>query len=376
MKPPQYIWQHPRWPKLYFDEAQVAQEVAFARRAQGLVEGKLAALGFQERLELAAEAWTQEAVATAAIEGEKLDLLAVRSSVAQRLGAAAFKGPAAPRHVDGLLGIMDDAVVKAKEPLTHDRLQSWQVALFPTGFSGMRPVKTAAYRTEAMQIVSGPHGRETVHYEAPPAEDVPAQMEQFLDWFNTRERDSLVQAGLSHLWFETIHPFDDGNGRVGRNIVDLCLARDAGETSRLVRISQRLLEQREAYYGELGAAQHGGPDVTPWMVWFVRQVRAAWEAASDVVGTSLEKARFWAGHAGLRLNTRQKKAINVLLDLGPGGFEGGMNTRKYVSLNSTSRPTASRELSELHALGVLKQVGGGRSTRYYVNLPGWFPPEA
>lgn len=376
MESPQYVWQHPGWPKLTFDETKIAQEVALARRVQGLVEGKLAVLGFQERQELAAEAWAQEAVATAAIEGEKLDLLAVRSSVAQRLGAAAFKGPAAPRHVDGLLSIMDDAVVEAKKPLTHERLQSWQVALFPTGFSGMRPVKTAAYRTEAMQIVSGPAGRETVHYEAPGADGVPAQMQQFLDWFNTSKQDSVVQAALSHLWFETIHPFDDGNGRVGRNIVDLCLARDAGETSRLVRISQRLLEQREAYYHELGRAQHDGLDVTQWMAWFVTQVRAAWEAASKVIDTSLEKARFWAGHAGLHLNARQKKAVNALLDLGPGGFEGGMNTRKYVSLTGTSRPTASRELIELNALGVLKQLGGGRSTRYYVNLPGWVPPES
>jgi len=355
--------------------SEIAQEVTSARRIQGVVEGKLTVLGFPERQALAAEAWAQDAVATAAIEGETLDLLAVRSSVAQRLGAAAFKGPAAPRHVDGLLSIMDDAVIRAKEPLTHERLKSWQVALFPTGFSGMRPVKTAAYRTDTMQIVSGPAGRETVHYEAPGAEEVPAQMQQFVDWFNSSEQDSLVKAALSHLWFETIHPFDDGNGRVGRNIVDLCLARDAGETSRLVRISQRLLEQREAYYGELGRAQHGGLDITPWMTWFVAQVRAAWEAASKVVDTSLEKARFWASKAGVDLNARQKKAVNALLDSGPGGFEGGMNTRKYMSLTGTSRPTASRELIELNALGVLKQIGGGRSTRYYVNLPGWAPTQ-
>jgi Fic family protein len=302
-------------------------------------------------------------------------LLAVRSSIAQRLGASAFKGPAAPRHVDGLLSIMDDAVVKANEPLTHERLQAWQAALFPTGFSGMRPVKTGAYRTEAMRIVSGPMGKETVHYEAPAANEVPAQMHKFLDWFNASHGDSLLKAALSHVWFETIHPMDDGNGRVGRNIVDLCLARDAGETSRLVRISQRLLDQREAYYNELGRAQHGGLDVTPWMVWFVRQVRIAWEAAGAVVDTSLEKARFWAAHAGAPLNARQRKAVNALLEQGPGGFEGGMSTRKYVSLASTSRPTASRELIELNALGVLKQSGAGRSTRYYINLPGWFPKQ-
>ncbi len=369
----QYIWQLRGWPGLSFDEAHLAEEVALARRDQGVVEGKLAALDLQERQVLAAEAWAQEALATAAIEGEQLDLLAVRSSIAQRLGASAFKGPAAPRHVDGLLSIMDDAVVKANEPLTHDRLQGWQAALFPTGYSGMRPVKTGAYRMQAMQIVSGPMGQETVHYEAPAADEVPAQMRKFLDWFNASQEDALVKAALSHVWFETIHPMDDGNGRVGRNIVDLCLARDAGETSRLVRISQRLLEQRAAYYNELGRAQHGGLDVTPWMVWFLRQVRMAWEAAGAVVDTSLEKARFWTAHAAVPLNARQRKAVNALLDQGPGGFEGGMSTRKYVSLTSTSRPTASRELTELNALAVLKQSGAGRSTRYHINLPGWVP---
>ena len=376
MESVQYIWQLRGWPKLSFDAQHVAEEVALARRVQALVEGKLAALGFQERQDLAAEAWAQEAMATAAIEGEQLDLLAVRSSIAQRLGAAALKGPAAPRHVDGLLSIMDDAVVKAGEPLTHERLQAWQAAIFPTGFSGMRPVKTGAYRTEAMQIVSGPAGKETVHYEAPAAGEVPAQMQLFLDWFNAGGQDSLVKAALSHVWFETIHPMEDGNGRVGRNIVDLCVARDAGETSRLVRISQRLLDQREAYYSELGRAQHGGLDVTPWMLWFVRQVRIAWEAASTVVDSSLEKTRFWAAHAGAPLNARQRKAVNALLDPGSGGFEGGLSTRKYVGLTGTSRPTASRELIELDALGVLKQVGAGRSTRYYINLPGWFPGQA
>lgn len=368
-----YIWQLRSWPRLSFDEQHLSEEIALARRAQGQLEGKLAAVGLQERQELAAEAWAQDALATAAIEGESLDLLAVRSAIAQRLGASAFRGPAPPRHVDSLLRIMDDAVVKAKEPLTHQRLQAWQAALFPTGFSGMRPIKTGGYRTEAMQIVSGPMGKETVHYEAPPADEAPAQMQKFLDWFNSSHQDNFLKAALSHVWFETIHPFDDGNGRVGRNIVDLCLARDAGETSRLVRISQRLLDQREAYYRELGRAQHGGLDVTPWMVWFVRQVRMAWEAASAVVDTRLEKGGFWTAHADAPLNARQRKAVNALLDEGPGGFEGGMSTRKYVSLTSTSRPTASRELIELHALGVLMQSGAGRSTRYYINLPGWFP---
>ncbi|TFZ03443.1 Fic family protein [Ramlibacter rhizophilus] len=377
MQSPHYVWQQPSWPAFRFDTARVSQELALARRVQGLVEGKLAVLGFQERQALAAEAWAQDAVATAAIEGERLDLLTVRSSVARRLGTGEHKGPIVPRSVDGLLDIMDDAVVRAKDPLTAQRACSWQAALFPTGFSGIRPVRTGAFRIDPIQVVSGPAGREKVHYEAPPPQQVPGDMDKFLAWFNAEDgQDSIVKSALAHLWFETIHPFDDGNGRVGRNIVDQCLARDAGETVRLVRISQRLLAEREAYYEQLAAAQHGDLDITEWMVWFVAQVRLAWEAASEVVEVSLVKARFWASHAALQLNARQRKAVNAVLDLGPGGFEGGLNTRKYAGLTGASKPTASRDLIELDQLGVLKQVGAGRSTRYYVNLPGWVPEDA
>jgi Fic family protein len=199
-------------------------------------------------------------------------------------------------------------------------------------------------------------------------------MQRLLDWFNQdQEKDRLVQAALAHLWFETIHPFDDGNGRVGRVLVDLALARDSGEASRLMRISQRLLEQRTAYYGELHRAQHGDCDVTAWVAWFVDQVRVACEQASATIDASLEKARFWATHREQTLNDRQRKVLNVLLDAGRHGFEGGMSTRKYESLTSASRATSSRDLAELEEAGLLRRVGGGRSTRYYIGLPGWSP---
>lgn len=377
MESPQYVWAQADWPQLRYDSTRVAAELALARRAQGVVEGILAALGFRERTDLAAEAWAQEAVSTAAIEGERLDLMTVRSSVARRLVAAGHKGPNAPRHVDGLLDIMDDAVTRAREPLTRDRLCAWQAALFPTGYSGMRRVQTGSYRDSdaPMQIVSGREGNETVHYEAPASSQVPAEMERFLAWFNSAQDDPVLHAAIAHLWFETIHPFEDGNGRVGRAIIDLALARDAGETSRLVRISQRLLEKRDEYYDELNHAQRGEVDVTRWVLWLVAQVRAAWEQAAVVVGASLERARFWAAHANKNLSDRQRKAVNAMLDRGPGGFEGGMSTRKYESLTGASRATASRDLIELDQLGVLKQVGSGRSTRYYVNLAAWIPSE-
>ncbi len=369
-----FIWQQPGWPALSHDSSKVRAEVARGRRAQGQVEGKLASLGFEQRLELAAEAWSQEAVATAAIEGEHIDLAAVRSSIARRLGVGNQDGPHAPRSVEGLLDTMDDAIAHCAEPLTHERLHAWQAALFPTGYSGMSKIRVGEYRNhvEPMQIVSGRIGRERVHYEAPPSARVPEEMRRLLDWFNAGvEPDSLVQAALTHLWFETIHPFEDGNGRIGRALVDLVLARDSGGNSRLIRTSQRLLDKRKEYYAHLEHAQHGTLDVTDWVLWFVEQVRVSCEEASRVVDGSLGKARFWMDHRDKALSTRQRKVLNVLLDAGPNGFDGGMSTKKYESLTGTSRATASRELVELEALGLLRRTGAGRSTRYGINTAGY-----
>jgi Fic family protein len=376
-----YVWQHPDWPALRYDGARASEAVSKARRAQGFVEGKLTVLGFAQRLDLAADAWSQEALATSAIEGEQLDLIAVRSSVARRLGVGKQDGPNAPRNVEGLLDIMDDAVKRCHDALTHERLYAWHAALFPTGYSGMTKLRVGGYREhrEPMRIVGGRLGgridREKIHYEAPPSARVPAEMDRLLRWFNTTSgSDTLITAALAHLWFETIHPFEDGNGRLGRVLVDLALARDGGETSRLFRTSQRLLDRRRDYYANLESAQHGGLDVTDWVSWFVEQMQAACEEASKAVDHTLVKARFWLDHGNKILSERQRKAVNLLLDAGPGGFEGGMSTRKYESFTGASRATASRELIDLDAMGLLRQVGGGRSTRYYIRLAGWAPP--
>ena len=374
--PASYVWQQPDWPDFRYDPGRVGEVQSRARRAQGVVEGKLAVLGFEQRLELAAEAWSQEALATSAIEGERLDLAAVRSSVARRLGVGKQDGPNAPRNVEGLLDIMDDAVTRCHDTLTHERLHAWHAALFPTGYSGMAKIRVGGYRehAEPMQIVSGRIGREQVHYQAPPSSRVREEMGRLLHWFNAgTEPDMLVRAALAHLWFETVHPFEDGNGRLGRVLVDLQLARDSGETSRLFRTSQRLLERRSDYYASLEEAQHGDLDVTDWVCWFVEQMQAACEEASKVVDHTLIKARFWLEHSGNALNERQRKVMNLLLDAGPGGFEGGMSTRKYENITSTSRATASRELIALEALGLLVHEGAGRSTRYHVRLLEWMP---
>jgi Fic family protein len=298
----------------------------------------------------------------------------VRSSVARRLGVGMQDGPDASRKVEGLLDIMDDAVRRCHDPLTHERLYAWHAALFPTGYSGMTKIRVGGYREhgEPMQIVSGRAGREKVHYEAPPSARVPGEMDRLLYWFNpATEADTMVHAAIAHLWFETIHPFEDGNGRLGRVLVDLLLARDSGETSRLFRTSQRLFDRRRDYDANLGRAQHGGLDVTDWVCWFIEQVQAACDAASTVVDRTLVKARFWLDHGSKALSERQRKVMKLLLDAGPGGFEGGMSTRKYEHITGTSRATASRELVDLEAMGLLEQVGAGRSTRYHVLLPGW-----
>ncbi len=372
------IWQQPGWPALGYDAGALQAGLRDAHRARSFVAGRLSAIGLDEGLRLAAESWAQEALATAAIEDERLDLDAVRSSVCRRMGVEGAHRMRVPRHVEGLLDVMEDALGSAGAKLTDERLQSWQQALFPTGFSGLNRVLVNAYRAGPvpMRIVSGSIGRERVHYEAPPSRALTREMKRFLSWFNARtEPDAIVRAALAHLWFETIHPFEDGNGRVGRAIIDLALAHDVVYLGRMVRISQQLQDNRDAYYDELQRAQRRGLDVTSWVLWFISQVQSACDKAGRVVDLTLAKARFWATHADKDLNARQRKVVNLLLDAGPRGFEGGMNTRKYEALASTSRATSSRELIELANLGVLAVTGAGRSTRYHLNLEGWAPAD-
>ena len=371
-----YIWQQPGWPALAYDAGAIHADLQNAHLTRSFVAGRLSAIGLEEGRRLAAESWAQEAVATAAIEDERLDLDAARSSICRRLGLEGTHRSRVPRQVEGLLDVMEDALGSAGAALTDARLRSWQQSLFPTGFSGLNRVLVEAYRTgpEPMRIVSGPIGRERVHYEAPPSRAVAREMKRFLSWFNARtEPDALVRAALAHLWFETIHPFEDGNGRVGRAVIDMTLAHDVVPLGRMVRISQQLKDNRSEYYDELQRAQCGGLDVTRWILWFVAQMTAACEKAVRAVDSTLAKARFWATNADKDLNARQRKVVNGLLDAGPRGFEGGLNTRKYEAMTATSRATASRELIELAKLGLLASTGAGRSTRYHVNLEGWTP---
>jgi Fic family protein len=371
---PQWIWQQPDWPKFTFDMKVIAPMLNRSRGTQGRVLGKAQALGLASLGTALAEIWVEEASATARIEGEKLDLDAVRSSVARRLGMISVG--TSSRTVEGLLDLMDDATRHWREPLTLERLCGWQAALFPTGFSGVKKVKSGALRTHAtpMQIVSGPIGREKVHFEAPPSRRIPRELREFLKWFQSSRDgsvDGLLRAGTAHLWFETLHPFEDGNGRVGRAIIDLALAQDAKMDQRLYSLSRSLAEQRSDYYAELAAASRGDLDITRWLAWFVRQFEEACRASEAVIDLSLATARFWLEHGQAPVSERQRKAMNRILDAGPSGFAGGMSTDKYRHLVRVSRATAYRDLEELVRHGLLTRAGVGRGTRYFAAMEGW-----
>jgi Fic family protein len=376
-----YIWQRPGWPKIHVQESALSGAIGLARQEQGKVIGLAQAIGVPGMAQVNRDIWIDEAMATAAIEGEKLDMASVRSSVMRRLGMPNDVRASASRSVDGLLDVMQDATASYQNALDDDRLFRWQAALFPAGTSGIYRITVGKYRdsTEPMQIVSGPAGHETVHYQAPPSAAVPKQMRLLLQWFESTKPqtgsnlkiDGIVRAALAHLWFESIHPFEDGNGRVGRAIVDMALAQDAATSQRLYSMASQLMKERDAYYQHLGEAQRGKLDVTPWVVWFVTQFRFACIASQNVISVVVEKNRFWATHSAIAINDRQRKALMLLLDAGDGGFRGGMSASKYVSITRTSKTTATRDLAELEKAGLVVATGQGRATRYWVNVPVW-----
>ena len=374
-----YVWQQPGWPELTLDYRRASAALCDARRMQGVVEGKAQAIGIERDGQMPRAVMEEEVIATAAIEGERLDPAAVRSSVMRRLGLASA-GPQ-DRSVDGLVEVINDATREFETPLDDDRLHRWQSALFPGGTSGIRRIAVGRYRDheDPMRIVSGPPDKELVHYEAPPSRRVAQEMTRFLNWFaRTRpvpgylpEIDGLARAAIAHLWFESIHPFEDGNGRIGRAIVDMAIAQDHRATVRLYSLSRQLLESRKGYYDALNVAQRGTGDATDWVVWFAQQYSLACERSNQVIDRAIEKAKFWADHANAKLNERQRKVLQRLLDDGEGGFLGGLNAEKYTKITGTSKPSATRDLAALVRTGLLWTTGQGKATRYYVNVPGW-----
>lgn len=363
-----WIWQESDWPAFRWDEGKVGAALAQARLAQGRLMGVMRLLDADLTREALAAILVEDGVTTSAIEGETLDPAAVRSSVARQLGLPTTGLPSPSRAVDGLVATLLDATSRAAEPLTRERVFGWHAALFPTGRSGIHHIRTGAWRgPEPMHVVSGAHGREKIHFTAPPHDRLDAETGKFFSWFAAPPRglDGLLVAGVAHLWFVTLHPFEDGNGRLTRAITDLAITRDEPACARLFSLSAQILRERKGYYDALESTQRGDTDITAWMLWFLAQVEAAATRADEAVDTALSRTRFWLRHAATELNARQRKALNRMMV--PGGFTGGMTTAKYMSLTRASRATASRELADLVEKGCLAPTGpGGRSTAYKV----------
>jgi Fic family protein len=365
-----YIWQADDWPAWRYDLATLARPLAEVSRAQGLLMGRLADVGMALRDQASLAALTEDVVKTSEIEGEQLNVESVRSSIARRLGVDIGALAAVDRHVEGVVEMVLDATANCAAPVTRERLFGWHAALFPSGYSGLARIVVGGWRNDAsgpMQVVSGAVGRQRVHFEAPPAASLEAQTGHFIEWVNgVSNEPPLIKAGLGHLWFVTLHPFDDGNGRIARAIGDLLLARADGSPQRFYSLSAQIQRDRKAYYDILERTQKGTLDVTAWLAWFLDTLHRAVDQAQVTLDAVLAKARFWQRFAGTPMNERQAKLLNRLLD----GFEGKLTSSKWAAIAKCSPDTALRDISELLALGVLrKSVAGGRSTTYELNEP-------
>lgn len=353
------------WPRFHWSAESIAEPLAAVRHRQGRLIGRMEALGFDLQQEAVLKTLTADVLKSSEIEGEKLDAEQVRSSIARRLGMDIGALKAADRHVEGVVEMMLDATRHYKQPLTAERLFAWHASLFPTGRSGMTAITVGGWRhdkTGPMQVVSGPMGREHVHYEAPKAERVDDEMKTFLEWFEgEKSRDQVLTAGLAHLWFVTIHPFDDGNGRIARAIADMALARSEHSPQRFYSMSAQIRQERKEYYEILEQTQKGTMDITPWMEWFLGCLGRAIDGAQQTLSTVLAKARFWDRIKDAKLNARERLVINRLLN----GLEGKLNTSKYAALAKCSQDTAHRDIQDLIEKRVLVQnSAGGRSTTY------------
>jgi Fic family protein len=360
-----YIHELPDWPGFHWNKERLAEPLAEVRHRQGLLIGHMGALGFNLRQEAVLQTLTADVIKSSEIEGEKLDAEQVRSSIARRLGMDIGALKPADRNVEGVVEMMLDATRHYDQPLAAERLFAWYAALFPTGRSGMRKIRVGAWRDDSegpMQVVSGPIGKERVHFEAPAAPRVEKEMTAFLDWFNANsDLDPVMKAGLAHLWFVSIHPFDDGNGRIARAIADMALARSENSPQRFYSLSAQIRQERNAYYDILEQTQKRDMDATPWMEWFLGCLGRAIDGAQTVLSAVLAKAKFWERAQGVSINDRQRLVLNRLLD----GFEGKLTTTKYAKLTKSSPDTALRDIVRLVDAGLLvRSSEGGRSTRY------------
>ncbi len=361
-----WIHEHDNWPDFTWDAKVLASKLAEVRHQQGRLLGRMEGLGFDLRREASLDTLTSDVVKSSAIEGEILNPEEVRSSIARRLGLDIAGLVPASRHVEGIVEMMLDATQKFSKPLTKDRLFGWHAALFPTRRSGMHKITVGGWRTAesgAMQVVSGPAGREKVHFEAPSAEHLEKEMKAFLTWFEKKtDLDAVLKAGIAYFWFVTIHPFEDGNGRIARAIGDLALARADGTADRFYSLSAQTEKKREAYYADLERQQRGDLDITDWLLSFLESLGRAITSAETTLSNVLFKAELWKKINQSPVNDRQRNVINRMLE---DGFKGFMNTSKYAKLAKCSNDTALRDIQDLVARGIfLQNEGGGRSTSY------------
>jgi len=364
-----YIWQQATWPEFTWDDATLSTLLAQVNKEQGRLEGKLEAMGFKTQGETLLRTLTEDVIKSSDIEGEKLDSAQVRSSIARRLGMDIAGLVPADRNVEGVVEMMLDATQKYDSPLTAKRLFDWHAALFPTGRSGMHEIIVGDWRDDSggpIQVVSGPVGRELIHFEAPPAQQIPEESARFLEWFNQpKEINPLLAAGLAHLWFVSLHPFEDGNGRIVRAIADMVLAQGEKSPQRSYSMSAQIREERDDYYSTLERSQQSSLDITFWQDWFLGCLGRAIENAHVNLDEALRKARFWERYAREPLNERQIKVLNRVMD----NFEGKLTSSKWAKIAKCSQDSAGRDIKNLIERGVLrKDPGGGRSTSYSIVL--------
>jgi Fic family protein len=360
-----YIHERENWPELHWRDERLAALLADVRHRQGRLLGRMEALGFPLRAEAVLHSLTEEVLKSSEIEGEQLDKEQVRSSIARRLGMDVAGLVPADRDVEGVVDMMLDATQRYSDKLTARRLFDWHAALFPTGRSGLTRIATGKWRNDShgpMQVVSGAIGREKVHYQAPPADKLKQEMKAFLDWFEKDQGiDPVLKAGVAHLWFVTIHPFEDGNGRIARAIADMALTRSENTPQRFYSMSAQIRAERNAYYRMLEMTQKGDLDITAWLVWFLECLGRAFDRAEDILGAVMDKARFWERFDDVPLNERQRLVLNRLLN----GFEGKLTSSKWAKLAKTSQDTAARDIADLVNKGILQRdAAGGRSTSY------------
>lgn len=368
-----YIWQEEKWPLFTWRSDALIDSLSRCNFKRGKLLGRVASLGMELGLEAQAEVLAAEVMQTSAIEGHSLSPDSVRSSVARRLGLpdGGVSGP--DRYTEGLLEVLLDATRNFEQPLTAERLHGWQAALFPTGFSGLHRIVVGEFRGEAaMQVLSGPLGREKIHYEAPPSNAVGTEVAWFLRWWQEKQGtiDGILRAAIAGFWFVSIHPYEDGNGRLARAITDMALAQDERLAVRYYSLSVQIMEERKEYYEALEKCQKGGLDITEWLIWFLGCFERALAKSDHLIVKVLQKAGFWEIHGRVPLTERQRKVINRLLDAGRQGFAGGLTTKKYAGMTKASRATSFREISDLLSKKILIQnPGKGRSVSYDLAWP-------